>query len=70
MMPSLGLSFSSLPDGDLVSRESQKTRKLEMEGGLLRVRVSNKTNGEDQFSVASKNLVGNSTVRMKRTRRD
>ena len=28
MMPSLGLSFSPFPAGDLVSRESQKTRKF------------------------------------------
>ena len=52
MMPSLGLNFSPLPAGDLVSRESQKTRKFGMEGGvLLGFRVSNKTDGRDQFSV-------------------
>ena len=31
MMPSLGLSFSPLPAGDLVSRESQKTREFGVE---------------------------------------
>ena len=31
MMPSLGLSFSPFPAGDLVSRESQKTREFGME---------------------------------------
>ena len=49
-MPSLDLSFSPLPTSDLVSRESQKTRKFEMEGGLLWVRVSNQTDGQDPFS--------------------
>ena len=33
MMPSLGLSFSSFPAGDLVSRESQKTREFGVEEG-------------------------------------
>ena len=31
MMPSWGLSFSPLPAGDMVSRESQKTREFEVE---------------------------------------
>ena len=31
MMPSLGLSFSPFPAGDLVSRESQKTREFGVE---------------------------------------
>ena len=35
MMPSLNLSFSPFPSGDLVSRESKKTRKFGMEGGVL-----------------------------------
>ena len=38
----LGPKLLPLPGGDLVSRESQKTREFGMEGGvLLGVRVSN-----------------------------
>ena len=36
MMPSLGLSFSPLPGGDLVSRESQKTKRIWSGGGELK----------------------------------
>ena len=50
MMPSLGLSFSPFPAGNMVSRESQKTRKFRMEGGvLLGFRVSNKLTDEINF---------------------
>ena len=35
MMPSLGLSFSPFPAGDLVSRESQKTKRIRSGGGKL-----------------------------------
>ena len=50
IMPSLGLSFSPLPAADLMSRESQKTKKFGMEGGvLLRVRVSNNLTDEINF---------------------
>ena len=36
MMPNLGLSFSPLLAGDLVSRESQKTREFGVGGGKLK----------------------------------
>ena len=35
MMPCLGLSFSPFLSGDLVSRESQKTKKIQSGGGEL-----------------------------------
>ena len=48
--PSFSLSLSPLPASDLVSRESQKTRKLKMGGGeLLGVRAYNQTDREDWF---------------------
>ena len=47
--PSLALSFSPFPAGDLVSRENQKTRKFGVGGGLLEGRVSKKIDGQDQF---------------------
>ena len=36
MMPSLGLSFSPFPAGDLVSRESEKTREFGVEEEIFR----------------------------------
>ena len=35
MMPSWSLSFSPFPAGDLVSRESQKTKRIQSGGGEL-----------------------------------
>ena len=45
MMPSLGLSFSPFPAGDLVSRESQKTRIRSGGGEHLGVRASSQSDG-------------------------
>ena len=67
MMPSLGLSFSPFPAGDLVSRESQKTKKFGMEGGmLLGVRVSNKLMDDINFWCfqESDHADGKSTTRL------